>query len=99
MEHEEHSVQAAISGCNDNGTMGLDNAMLLAAIKLFGEYGHSCAEQARTLAADSFWAGDSNGHKWWMAVLDILDSHNGDMSHLLASKPVSINDSLSNGHG
>ncbi|WP_438726847.1 hypothetical protein ACR9YC_09530 [Parasphingorhabdus sp. DH2-15] len=51
----------------------LDNAIILAAIRLFAEHGLNSAEHALNNAERCFWADDSLGHKWWMAISHQLD--------------------------
>jgi hypothetical protein len=51
----------------------LDNAIILAAIRFFAEHGLNSAEHALHNAERCFWADDSLGHKWWMAISHQLD--------------------------
>lgn len=60
-------------GAENHQAPSLDSTVVQAAIRLFAEYGLGSADHALGRAGDCFWAGDSLGHKWWMAVLYQLD--------------------------
>lgn len=53
----------------------LDNAIVTAALRLFGQYGLASANRAAQNAERCFWANDPLGHKWWMTVLRQLDNN------------------------
>ena len=53
----------------------LDNMIVTAALRLFGQYGLASADHALEKAERCFWANDPLGHKWWMSVLRQLDNN------------------------
>lgn len=58
---------------NDNGESGLGDDLLHAALRHFAEHGLRAAQVARKEAENAFFAGDSDGYRWWLGVCRTLD--------------------------
>jgi len=74
-----------VNAINDNDTtenpINIHSDIVKAALRLFAQNGLGSSDQARRNAERCFWANDSQGQKWWMAVLHQLDRQ------LLESQP------------
>lgn len=53
---------------------GIDNVIAQSALRLFALHGLASGDYAAGQAEKCFWANDSLGHKWWMAVSRQLDN-------------------------
>ncbi|WP_068074110.1 hypothetical protein [Novosphingobium lentum] len=71
-------VRHPLRAANDNGRMlselGHGDAVLSAALRLFGAHGLSAAVRARESAEAARGAGDAAGYDWWLEVCHTLDA-------------------------
>ena len=63
---------------NDNARNPADGRVLKAALRHFAEHGLSAAERARENAETAFFAGDSEGYRWWLSICRTLDRRMAD---------------------
>ena len=63
---------------NDNARSPADGRVLKAALRHFAEHGMSAAERAREHAETAFFAGDSDGYRWWLSICRTLDRRMAD---------------------
>lgn len=58
---------------NDNAQTRPDDVLLREALRHFAQYGLGAAEQARVMAEQAFFAGDSDAYRRWMEICRTLD--------------------------
>ncbi|TMM50205.1 hypothetical protein [Qipengyuania marisflavi] len=62
---------------NDNGDVAAPDSsfdvMMRAALKHFAQHGLGAAQEARAMAEQAHFAGDSQGYDWWLGVCRTLD--------------------------
>lgn len=75
LNDNDNDAALAASSHDYRNFNALDNGIIAAALRLFGQYGLASAERAAQNAERCFWANDPLGHKWWMAVLRQLDNN------------------------